>query len=128
LGNRYQQTVNEVTTTYTLDLAAGLTQVLADGTNTYYYGVGRIAQTEGEDMEYFLGDALGSVRQLTDANGSITLLREYDPYGNVESSVGTGETMYGFDAEQTDSSIKLVNLRSRMYALITGIHKKSIGS
>jgi YD repeat-containing protein len=31
LGNRYQQTVNGATTTYTLDLASGLTQVLADG-------------------------------------------------------------------------------------------------
>ena len=38
-----QQTVNSVTTSYTLDLAAGLTQVLADGTNTYLYGFERIA-------------------------------------------------------------------------------------
>jgi len=32
LGDRRQQTVNGQTTNYTLDLAAGLTQVLADGT------------------------------------------------------------------------------------------------
>jgi len=33
LGNRHQQTVNGETTTYALDLAPGLTQVLEDGTN-----------------------------------------------------------------------------------------------
>ena len=55
--------MNGVTTSYTLDLAAGLTQVLADGTETYLYGNGRIAQYDSE-AQYFLGDALGSVRQL----------------------------------------------------------------
>jgi len=44
LGDRLRQTANGVTTTYTLDLNAGLTQVLADGTNTYLYGNSRIAQ------------------------------------------------------------------------------------
>jgi RHS repeat-associated protein len=120
LGNRYQQTVNEVTTTYTLDIAAGLTQVLGDGTNTYYYGVGRIAQVDGEEVEYFLGDALRSVRQMADENGSITLLREYDPYGNVLGSEGEAETMYGYDAEQTDFSFNLINLRSRLYDPASG--------
>lgn len=44
LGDRLQQTVDEVTTDYTLDLAAGLTKVLGDETFTYLYGNGRIAQ------------------------------------------------------------------------------------
>ena len=39
-----QQTVDGETTTYTLDTAIGLTQVLADGENTYLYGLSRIAQ------------------------------------------------------------------------------------
>ncbi len=55
-----------MTTNYTLDLAAGLTQVVDDGTNTYLYGNGRIAQVDST-TEYFLGDALGSVRQLADS-------------------------------------------------------------
>ena len=46
LGDRLQQTVNPlsgtggVTTTFTLDLASSLTQILEDGTTTYTYGVG----------------------------------------------------------------------------------------
>ncbi|MEN8171546.1 MAG: hypothetical protein ABFS03_01555 [Chloroflexota bacterium] len=45
LGDRHQQIVSGIiTTNYTLDMAAGLAQVLAEGTNTYLYGYGRISQ------------------------------------------------------------------------------------
>ncbi len=37
LGDRLQQTANSATTTYAVDIAGGLTQVLSDGTNTYLY-------------------------------------------------------------------------------------------
>jgi len=47
--------------------ATGLIQVLSDGTNTYTYGLGRLSQQSGSTVDYFLGDALGSVRQLTSA-------------------------------------------------------------
>jgi hypothetical protein len=57
--------VNGNTTTFTMDLNAGLTQALSDGTKAYIYGNGRIAQAAGSGTEYFLDDALGSVRQFT---------------------------------------------------------------
>ena len=41
---------------YTLDFNVGFTQALSDGTYTYLYGNGRIAQVE-TTAEYFLGDA-----------------------------------------------------------------------
>ncbi len=127
--------MNETTINYTLDLNTGLTQVLVDGTNTYLYGAGRIAQVDDStaDMEYFLGDrrsviaptclmaarsrlgrALGSVRQLTDGEGAVTLTQSYEPYGEVLSSEGEGASIYGFTAEQTDAS-GLVYLRARYY-------------
>jgi len=34
------------TTTFTMDLNTGLTQALSDGTYTYIYGNGRIAQVD----------------------------------------------------------------------------------
>ncbi len=46
--------------------------------------------------EYFLGDALGSARQLTDVQGRITLAKAYNPYGEVTQSVGTGQSGYGY--------------------------------
>ncbi len=91
-------------------------QVLDDGTNSYLYGPsagsgGRIAQTNTM-TEYFLGDALGSVRQLSMTDGEISLAQSYDPYGNVTYTAGTSSTPYGFTGETTDAN-GLVYLRAR---------------
>ena len=90
LGGRLTQNGTQ----YVLDLNAGLTQVLNDGENSYVYGLGRISQTN-TTTEYFLGDALGSVRQLSMTNGEISLAQSYDPYGNVTYTAGTSSTPYG---------------------------------
>ncbi len=106
------QTVNSVTTHYTLDLAGGLTQVLADGEHTYLYGAGRIAQYRATATAYFLGDALGSVRQLADGNGEVALAKSYQPFGETLSSAGDGESAFAFTGEAVDST-GLVYLRAR---------------
>ena len=71
LGDRVQQTVGGAATSYTLDLNTGLTQVLADGASTYLYGLGRIGQQSAE-WAYHLPDALGSMRQVADAAGTVS--------------------------------------------------------
>jgi len=114
LGDRLRQTVNGNTTTFTMDLNTGLTQALSDGTNTYVYGLDRIAQTNITATDYFLGDALGSVRQLIGQTGAITYARAYDPYGVVTQTTGASQTAYGYTGEFTSSN--LVYLRSRMYS------------
>jgi RHS repeat-associated protein len=96
-----------------MDLNTGLTQALSDGTNDYIYGVGRIAQIN-TGTEYFLGDALGSVRQLVNAGGVVTYSRAYDPYGVAASTGGSSQTSYGYTGEFTSN--ELVYLRARMYA------------
>ena len=53
-----QQTIGGMTTQYTLDLNNALPQVLADGTNRYLYGMGRIAQQAPTGWQVFLPDAL----------------------------------------------------------------------
>ncbi|MDH5607033.1 MAG: hypothetical protein OEY93_09105, partial [Anaerolineae bacterium] len=112
LGDRLSQTVDSGTPTkYTLDIARGLTQVLSDGTTTYLYGAGRIGQFDTA-WTYPLGDALGSVRQLSDAAGTVILAQNYAPYGSVISSFGTGASSYGFAGEWTDAT-GLQHLRAR---------------
>ena len=113
-SDRVSQTVDGMTESYTLDLNNWLTQVLADGTNTYLYGTGRIAQYDVGGAEYFLGDALGSVRQLTDTAGDVTLAKSYQPFGNVMQSAGTGSSSYGFTNEWIDGN-GLIYLRARYY-------------
>lgn len=78
------------------------------------YGVGRISQV-GTSTEYFLGDALGSVRQLTNEAAEITLTKAYEPYGEETWSHGAGQSTYGFAAEWTDAN-GLIHLRARYYA------------
>ena len=48
-----RETVNSLIP-FAMDLNAGLTQALSDGTNTYLYGNGRFAQKQGTTTEYFL--------------------------------------------------------------------------
>jgi len=120
LGDRLSQTVNSVTTNYALDLNAGLTQVLADGTNTYLYGNGRVGELQPAGFVYHLGNALGSVRQLTDASGGVTLARSYEAYGTPLTSAGTGSSVFAYAGEQFDSYTELIYLRARWYRPETG--------
>jgi RHS repeat-associated protein len=119
MGDRLSQTVDSVTTEYTLDLHSGLTQVLADETNTYLYGRGRVGEEQPGGFVLHLGDALGSVRQVVDGTGEVILAKDYKPYGEVLSASGSGETSLGFTGEVTDSS-GMVYLRARYYQPSTG--------
>jgi RHS repeat-associated protein len=114
LGDRLQSILDEVPTDYTLDLSSGLTQVLSDGTNTYTYGLNRIAQTSSTATGYFMDDALGSVRQVSDPTAKIVLAQSYSPYGETISSSGNFVTDYGYTGELTDAT-GLVDLRAREY-------------
>lgn len=71
-------------------------------------------QTNATTTDYFLGDALGSVRQLTNQTGAITYARAYDPYGVVTQTSGASQTAYGYTGEFTSNN--MVYLRSRMYS------------
>ncbi len=118
LSDRISQTVGVTQTRYTLDPAAGLTQVLSDGTATYLYGLGRIAQQQ-TNMQYFGADGLASVRQMYNSSGQIVANHRYDPFGNTISQSGVGTSNYGFTGEWTDAT-GLEYLRARYYAPTQG--------
>jgi len=109
-----RQTVNGATTNYTLDLNTDLTQVLADGANTYLYGMGRIAQQNAGGTDYFLTDALGSARQLAGIVGAVSRIQSYAPFGKLLTADGARPTPYGFAGEWTDAT-GLTYLRARYY-------------
>jgi len=91
--------------------SAGPTQILQGGMNTFLYGVNREAQVAETQTGYFLPDALGSVRQMTDAYGDITLTQSYTPYGEILYSEGT---------ESYDPQTGLVYLRTRYRSIEAG--------
>ena len=107
--------MNGASTNYTLDLVAGLTQVLDDGSNVYLYGVTRIGEKQPGGWQYHVGDALGSVRQLANATPAVTLARSYEPFGDTLSSAGSTTTVMQFTGEARDGT-GLTYLRARYYA------------
>jgi RHS repeat-associated protein len=119
LGDRLAQVAGGEFIHYSLDLAAGLTQVLDDGTNTYLYGVKRVGEEQPGGWQFHLGDALGSVRQLADVSEAVTLAQSYEPYGSVMNSAGSASIVFQFTGEQIDMS-GLVYLRARFYEPMLG--------
>jgi RHS repeat-associated protein len=114
-GDRLTQSVDGVVTRYTLDLETDLTQVLSDGSYAYLYGNDRLAQANTSGTDYFLGDALGSVRQLVDGTGAVKLAKNYEPYGTVLGSTGSGVSTFGYTGESHDAT-GLTFLRARYYS------------
>ncbi len=88
--------------------------MLSDGSNTYLYGLGRIGSDASGGWGYHLGDALGTLRQLTGASGEITRTQSFEPFGAPLSSSGTATSEFGFTGEQDDIA-GLVFLRARFY-------------
>jgi RHS repeat-associated protein len=116
-GTRLRQIIAGVPTTYTQDLAAPLLVVLQSKTGVtttkYLYSLGtRPVAQNTTAWEYLLPDALGSVRQIVDANGNVTLAESYEPYGTVLTSTGTASSIFGYAGEQIDTT-GLIYLRAR---------------
>ena len=131
-GNRVAKTVNGVTTKYLVedDLnPTGYPQVLDELTNgavtrTYTYGLQRISQNQilaNTWTPSFYGyDGSGSVRQLTNAAGSVTDTYEYDAWGNALAKTGTTPNVYLYRGEQYDPDLGLYYLRARYYNPLSG--------
>jgi RHS repeat-associated protein len=96
-------------------LNAGLTQVLVSEEATYLYGLARIGEEQPSGWQFYLGDALGSVRQLVDVSNGVGAGMTYEPFGDDLVSTGVANSVYGFTGEWADSYIKLIYLRSRYY-------------
>jgi hypothetical protein len=92
------------------DIIAPLPVVLqaktGSATTQYLYALGTrpLAQTTTA-WEYLLPDALGSVRQIVDGSGNVTLAESYEPYGNVLISNGTASSIFAYAGEQIDTYI-----------------------
>ncbi len=116
-GARLKQIVAGVVTAYTQDIASPLPVVVQAKTGTtitqYLYALGtRPLAQNGGAWEYLLPDALGSVRQIVDANGNVTLAKFYEPYGTVLTSTGTASSIFAYAGEQADTT-GLIYLRAR---------------
>jgi RHS repeat-associated protein len=83
-------------------------------------GTRPLAEYESAAWEYLLADPLGSVRQIGNADGNVTLLKSYEPYGTVLNSQGNAASVFAYAGEQVDAT-GLVYLRARYYQALLGM-------
>ncbi|MCA9938267.1 MAG: hypothetical protein KC418_06475, partial [Anaerolineales bacterium] len=131
-GHRVAQILDGVRTDYVQDVARALPQVLTarqgGTTSRYLRGLGLIGEQHGgtgpfadpPTWQYTLADALGSIRQVTNGQGKVTLSQDFDPFGAVMSSNGVAASAYGFTGEEQDPLTGLIYLRARTYNPATG--------
>ena len=121
-GHRVAKTQDGVTTSYVVAVL-GLSQVLVETTGgdsiVYLYGHDLLGEKD-DAWQWHLGDGLGSVRQLADSGGSVSLAQGYTPFGVPLWSQGTGSTGYGFTGERWEAYSELLFLRARYYEPRTG--------
>ncbi len=110
-----QQVDTDPATTYLNDVASGLPVVLDDGTSRYVRGPAGLAWTvSGTDIEVVLPDRLGSVRTVSDDEGTVSATSRTDEFGVVTAASGTPGTIHGYTGEPVDAT-GLVDLRARTY-------------
>jgi RHS repeat-associated protein len=116
-GVRTRAVVDGGTKDLLVDRAGGLPTVVDDGSAAYLHSGGLISKVDGSGATWALGDALGSVRGLTDGSGSVTGTASWEAFGAPRASSGASTT-FGFAGEPSDAT-GLVYLRAR--SLDTGI-------
>ena len=120
-GNRVRSVGPDGTTNYVVDPASKAPQVVVetDGTGhivaSYTYGLELISQRRGGVDSFYLSDALGSTRALTNSQGVVTDRYSYDAFGQLLTSTGTTVNSFLYTGEQRDDAAGLYYLRARYY-------------
>lgn len=124
-GRRVAQTVGSQITDYLWDEASPFGDVVYEtaGASTTSYVLGGtelLSQTRDGVTSYYLNDGQTSIRDLTDASGTITDTYHYSAYGELLSQTGSTANTYLYTGQQFDAATGLYSLRSRYYASEVG--------
>jgi RHS repeat-associated protein len=115
------QVVAGAVTRFLLDTNRPLARLIEEYTpngviqTAYVYGLSLLLQNRGGVRSFYHVDALGSVRALTDASGSITDRYVYDVFGQIISQTGSTDNRYLFAGEEREPILRLDYLRARHY-------------
>ena len=120
-GRRIGQTTNGVFTRTVVDPSNPIFQTLEERDSvgslalSNVYGSERLSTiSTGSTRSFYLQDALGSVGQLSLADGSSLSQQRYEVFGSLRSSPSE-QTKYGFAGEPLDPVANLTYLRARDY-------------
>jgi len=126
LGNRIQITENGTTTTVLTSGNDSVYEIVApsagDVTTSKYITVNgkhlaKIIKEGSQEAEAFFHhiDLTGSIRAVTDSEGQVVKRYEYDPFGYVSRSSGSGEETHQFTGKRADTGTGLTYFGSRYY-------------
>jgi len=79
-----------------------------------------LAQTRSASTSYYLTDAQGSARALTNSSGAVTDTYDYTAFGELLASSGTTANAYLYTGQQFDAPTGLYSLRARYYDPTSG--------
>jgi len=120
-GNRVRSVGPGATTNYVVDPTTRTPEVVVETNGSgqivasYTYGLGLISQRRSGVDSFYISDALGSTRALTNSQGAVTDRYSYDAFGQLLSSSGTTVNSFLYTGEQKDDAAGLYYLRARNY-------------
>ena len=120
-NNRISQTENGAKTEYVVDSnSSSLTRILTvekEGDTTYYiYGIGLIAQENGNEYLIYHFNNIGSTEAVTNIDGEIVETFDYGPYGELLSENKCGIMfLYNGELGVAMDSNGLYYMRARYY-------------
>uniref|UniRef100_UPI0025EB951C RHS repeat domain-containing protein n=1 Tax=uncultured Xanthomonas sp. TaxID=152831 RepID=UPI0025EB951C len=107
LGRRVSKTEGGQMISYLYDGLDAVQETQGGAVNPILTGLGideRYARNEASGRAYFLSDALGSTRALTNASGSLIQRYDYSPYGQTsQANTGTSNP-YQYTGRERDAS------------------------
>ena len=126
-GNRIASTVNGQTVHYVVDANQTYPEVIEERDSQgnliehFTYGIALVSQSHGTQTSYFLTDAQGSTRLLTNSTGSVTDSYVYDAFGLLIAHNGQTVNAYLYTGEMLDPT-GLYYLRSLLRSVDGSVH------
>jgi RHS repeat-associated protein len=121
-GIRVSKTVGAVTTEYVLDGSNVVEERQGPSVTKHFQGPGNdnvLGMEEGGGaVTYLARDHLGSIREQVDPAGTVTLRRDYDPWGNMPPTASASG--WGFTGREWEPEIGLSYYRARWYGATLG--------
>jgi RHS repeat-associated protein len=118
MGRRYAKTEGGQTTSYLYDGLDPVQEAQGSTINPILTGLGidqRYARNDQGGRTYFLTDALGSTRALTNASGNVVQRYDYTPYGETTQTSTNFSNPYQYTGRERDAS-GMYYYRARYYS------------